>query len=65
MIWSNGKVSYNNQLEKLPTLKSLVESKVQKIQNDQSEFEKEILSHNIPAENFSMNEEMNDEWNVT
>ena len=65
MVWSNGKVSYSNQLEQLPTLKSLVESKVQKIQNDQSEFEKEILSHNIPAENFSQNEKMNDELKAT
>ena len=61
MVWTNGKISYSNQLEKLPALKTLVESKLQKAQTDQSEFEKEILSHNILPDNFSLNEKYNDE----
>ena len=61
MVWSNGKISYHVQLEKLPALKQLVESKIQKIQQEQQEFEKKIHSHNIQSQNFSLNEDFTDE----
>ncbi|MEX0656943.1 MAG: AAA family ATPase [Nitrosopumilaceae archaeon] len=57
MIWSNGKTSYNLQLENFKNLKKLVDAKLEQIRQKQGEFEKVAKPHNISVESLSIQDE--------
>jgi magnesium chelatase subunit I len=57
MIWSNGKASYHSQLEIFPSLKKLVEAKLEHIQQKQNEFAKAAKPHNISVESLEVTDE--------
>ncbi|MBM3910455.1 MAG: hypothetical protein FJ356_02260 [Thaumarchaeota archaeon] len=57
MIWSNGKASYNSQLENFKNLKKLVETKLEHMRQKQGEFEKAAKPHNIGVESLSIQDE--------
>ena len=50
IIWKNGEVSYNNQVEKIPSLKNLIESKLKTIEEIQNDFKEKITSAGINSE---------------
>lgn len=57
MIWSNGKASYNSQLENFKNLKKLVETKLEHMRQKQGEFEKVAKPHNISIESLGIQDE--------
>ena len=57
MIWSNGKVSYNSQLENFKNLKKLVEVNLEHMRQKQGEFEKVAKPHNISTESLGIQDE--------
>ncbi|MGI0003037.1 MAG: AAA family ATPase [Nitrosopumilaceae archaeon] len=57
MIWSNGKTSYNSQLENFKNLKKLVEAKLEHMRQKQGEFEKTAKPHNISVESLGIQDE--------
>ena len=57
MIWSNGKASYQSQLEGFKNLKKLVERKLEHIRQKQDEFEKIAKPHNINVESLGIQDE--------
>lgn len=57
MIWSNGKVSYQSQLEVFKNLKKLVEGKLEQMRQKQVEFEKIAKPHNINVESLGIHNE--------
>jgi len=61
MIWVNGQTSYSNQLTKFSNLKQLIESKIDKIQSAQKEFEQKVNDQKINASSIKLNEQQNDE----
>jgi magnesium chelatase subunit I len=61
MLWKNGQFSYSNQLEKLPNLKNLIESKINQIKLEQNEIKQKIDNHNINSENIAWKNEFENE----
>ena len=61
IIWKNGEVSYNNQVEKIPSLKNLIESKLKTIEEIQNSFKEKITSAGINSEMILLSEEEYDE----
>ena len=56
MIWSNGQTSYNNQLEKFNNLKNLIDSKLEQLKSEQTNFISKTEPHKINADTLILNE---------
>ena len=61
MIWKNGATSYENQVNGFPTLKNLIESKLETLENSQGTLIKQTEELNIDASSITSNEEVANE----
>lgn len=54
MIWKNGQVSYQNQLENFKNLKNLIESKIEQIRSEHELFKEKTKLYHISADSLNL-----------
>jgi magnesium chelatase subunit I len=57
IIWSNGQISYENQLQNFNQLNNLINSKLEKIKEEQSSFEQKLATYNISNKNITFSDQ--------
>jgi len=61
MIWKNGQVSYENQLENFKNLKNLIESKIEQIRSEQKLFLQKATLNQISSDSLLLDDGHEDE----
>lgn len=61
MIWKNGQVSYQNQLENFKNLKNLIESKIEQIRLEHESFIEKTKLYHIPSDSLNFKGETDNE----
>ncbi|KKK73377.1 hypothetical protein LCGC14_2894450, partial [marine sediment metagenome] len=61
MVWSNGKVSYKEQLTNFKNLKTLVESKLEQIKTEQKDIISKTDHYDINSKSLIINEDNENE----
>ena len=61
MIWTNGQISYNKQLENFKNLHKLIEKKLEQIKSNQTDLQQKTASYKINSERLTLEGNKDDE----